>query len=234
MSVEQPCAQPPLDLQPDPEWRLLHATPSSTPDSIGTGRQRNVRFLAIPVRLPSSPRPLLRRALVSDFPRIPPLPASGTALVCISRLSSRDRRSSPLLCLKGPGGWRRTADDWKAAWSHTGADNRKVRTPRARHHEGIRRSYRRQHRQRSGCCIALHCGALSFYRVTYGNVAPATHWRSARACQLSASWTGTAIMRGRRATPISRRTRSAKPQKGSPAAFRRIFFSCCSNRNVDP
>ena len=93
-------AQPPRDLQPDPEWRLLHATPSSTPDSIGTGRQRNVRFRVIPVRLPSSPRPLLRRALVSDFPRIPPLPTSGTALVCISRLSNRAGRSPPHLCLR--------------------------------------------------------------------------------------------------------------------------------------
>ena len=43
----------------------------------------------------------------------------------------------------------------KAAWSHTGADDRQVHTPRPRHREGICRSHWRQHRQRPGRCVAL-------------------------------------------------------------------------------
>ena len=82
-----------------------------------------------------------------------------------------DSRSTPFLCLKGPGPWRRAADDRKIAWSHTGADNRQVRTPRPRHREGIRSPYRRQHRQRPGRCIALHLCAFSLYRTICASLA---------------------------------------------------------------
>ena len=83
-------AQPPLDLQPDPEWRLLHATPSSTPDSIGIGRQRNIRFREIPVRFRVLCGHYGASTSCLGLPAHPPASRVGTALVCISRLSSRE------------------------------------------------------------------------------------------------------------------------------------------------
>lgn len=85
--------QPLLDLQPDPEWRLLHPASSSALPSIGTDRPPNGHFR---FTLPSPLRSRRRRALASDSGRRP-VTSSHLYPVSLRCLHELGKPSSPHL-----------------------------------------------------------------------------------------------------------------------------------------